>query len=883
MPNEHLPVGVITYLFTDIAGSTRLLHELGSSYGDVLNTHHRLMREAIDAHGGIEVSTEGDSFFVAFTRPVDAVGAAVSAQRALSAYASEAGIDLRVRMGLHTGDAVIVGDNYGGIDVHRAARVSSVAHGGQIVLTEPTRTLVEASFGGETRVEDLGEHRLKDLDGPEHLYQVCAEGLPTHFPPPRSLGLRATNIPTALTPFVARDVESSEILALLKTSRLVTLTGPGGTGKTRLGLEVSTQALMDFDDGVFVVFLAAVDDPDLVPSTIAQALGLQEQGLRPISEVLKNYLASRNLLLFLDNFEQLIARAPFVSDLLQSARGLKILVTSRAPLRVQGEQEYPVPPMRVPHLRGEQLPEALAGFESVTLFVQRARAVKPDFEVTENNAGALAEICRRLDGLPLAIELAAARTRLMSPEEITARLDASLRFLSSSARDLPERQRTLRGAIHWSYDLLSEPLQTFFERLAVFAGSWSFGAADVVCNPDEELGLDTLDALEGLTESNLVRRFEGNEGETRFRMLQTIREYAVERLNSSEEAGEIHGRHARFFLELVNENAPQLTSVTESLRRLEAEHDNIRGVLKWAMERPEIDLGLQLSSSVWRFWMIRSHLAEGRRWLTELLSAPDPDVGVANRARALMALGSITYWQNDFDATRVNYLEALVVFRDLGDKHGIAEALYNSGFLALIDNDAAGARPSFTESLALSRELKDDRGVANAIWGLSMCAVEDRDLQEANRLAAEAEEIYLSLDDWFGTSVTRFVFYQVARYGNDFDEARRLLRVAMDERRALENSAFASSLMEQVAIVESLSGRHEEAALLGGAIEATEEEYGGGSPPALINRVDFRSEARRVLGDERVAHLWDEGRAMSWEEGLAYARKLVENVTDGSS
>jgi predicted ATPase/class 3 adenylate cyclase len=880
MNSNQLPRGIITFLFTDIEGSTQLLQAIGPRYGDVLGEHHRLMREAVAKHEGIEISTEGDAFFVAFTSPADAIMAATAAQRAFTKYAYQEGLDLRIRMGLHTGEGRIVGDNYGGIDVHRAARISSAAHGGQVLISATTRALAEPLFGEEIRLKDLGEHRLKDLDRPEHLYQLCIDGLRSEFPPLRTLGSRPNNLPVVLTTFVERDREAAEIRSLLESSRLITLTGPGGTGKTRLSLQIGSEVLTDFEDGVFVVRLAAVDDPDLVPSTIAESLGLKEQGLRPIADIVKAYLADKRMFLLLDNFEQVIDAAPFVAELLVSSPRLNVMVTSRAALRISGEQEYPVPPMTLPH--PERLPslEALKGSEAVALFSQRARSVKPDFEITERNAEAVSEICWRLDGLPLAIELAAARVRLLSPEQILEKLRGGLALLSGGARDLPARQQTLRNAIAWSYDMLDEPLRAFFKRLSVFVGSWTFESADAICNPDGELQIDTLEGLEVLTEVNLVRLLETDDGETRFRMLQTIREFALEVFRATEDSDSISRRHAQFFLDLIDEFAPRLTAEIEVIRTVELEHDNMRAALRWALDHAEVEHGLRMGASLWRFWMLRSHLAEGRKWLTELLAMPGAAGNTAHRAHAVMALGSVTYWQNDFDSTRDNYLEALEIFSELGDRPGMMDAFYNAGFISLIHNDAGGARGFYEKSRELAAELRDEQGLANAAWGLAMCAVRDRDFEAAADFGNEALERHTRLGNTFGASLAQFVFFQIARFKGDRLRAHRMLLGFQNEADVLGDISSTQGTLELLAGLELESGHYEDAVRLMGASEMLRERYGGGSPPPLIEVEDPRPTAREVLGETRTEELWEQGRTMSPEEATAYLRKLIENAED---
>src|SRR6266540_1118108 len=525
----ELPTGTVTFLFTDIEGSTRLLQELGDRYTAILGEHAAIVRRAAAEGGGVQVSTEGDSFFLAFRSPVGAVRAAVAAQRGLATHDWSAGPPVRVRMGLHTGEAVPGGDNYVGIDVNRAARIADAAHGGQVILSEATRGLVERSLPDGASLRDLGEHRLKDIAHPEHLHDLVIESLPSEFPPPRTLDARPNNLPLQLTSFVGREEQIAEIRQLLGRTRLLTLTGAGGTGKTRLALQVAAAILTEYRDGSFFVDLSSVTDPALVLSVTALALGVPEMAGRPILEAVRDHLHDKELLLVVDNFEQVAEAGPAIQELLTASPKLKVLVTSRVVLSLRGEQEYVVPPLEPPD--PERLPDVLTlgRFEAVRLFTERALAVRPRFRLTEENAPAVAEITARLDGLPLAIELAATRTKVLTPQQILPRLQKRLSILTSGARTVPERQRTLRGAIAWSHDLLDDAERRLFARLSVFSGGWTLESSEAVCDP-EGLGLDALEGLTSLVDKSLVRRTEPAEGDPRFSMLETIREFALEQL-----------------------------------------------------------------------------------------------------------------------------------------------------------------------------------------------------------------------------------------------------------------------------------------------------------------------------------------------------------------
>jgi predicted ATPase/class 3 adenylate cyclase len=554
---SDLPTGTITFVFTDIEGSTRLLDRLGERYRSVLEDHQRLLRRAFT--GGVEVSTEGDSFFVVFTSAPMAVAAAVEAQRTLSAHPWPDEAQIRVRIGLHTGEAQLGADNYVGVDLHRAARIASAGHGGQIVLSASTHALVEATAPEGVRFRDLGEHRLKDLPRPEHLFQVVAEGIETEFPPLRTMGARPNNLPVQLTSFIGRGRELEEVMAALESTRLLTLTGPGGSGKTRLAIRTAQELLPRLEDGAFFVALAPISDPALVVPTMAQALGVSEKADRAPLDALTDHLQHSDVLLVLDNFEQVLDAAGEVGQLLTTTERLRVLATTREPLGLSGEREYPVPPLGLPDVDALPSLDALSQFEAVRLFVDRATAVKPDFAVTNENAPAVAEICARLDGLPLAIELAAARVKILTPQSILQRLEHSLGFLAVGTRDVPNRQRTLRDAIAWSHDLLDPEEAALFARLSVFRGGFSLEAVERVGNPADELGIDTLEGVASLANKSLARQAETGTDEPRFFMLETIREFAAERLAASADAEEIARRHAAFFLDLAERAEPELT------------------------------------------------------------------------------------------------------------------------------------------------------------------------------------------------------------------------------------------------------------------------------------------------------------------------------------
>jgi predicted ATPase/class 3 adenylate cyclase len=739
-----LPGGTLTFLFSDIEGSTRLLDALGSeAYKRVLERQAELLRAAFAAHGGREEGTEGDSFFVVFDSAVEALNAAVEAQRALATESWPPGVEVNVRMGLHAGEASASAAGLVGIDVHRAARIAAAAHGGQVVVSDTVRALVTPDLDPGITLRGLGNHRLKDLREPQPLSQVVADGLRVEFPPLSSLDARPNNLPTQLTSFVGRERELAEAGALLEANRMVTLTGPGGTGKTRLSLQVAANAAERYPDGIFFVALETVREPPLVAPRIAGAIGLAEAGKRGADAVLREWLGAKRVLLVLDNFEQVLGAGPILADLLRDAPGLSMLVTSRAALRVSGEQEYPVPGLPTPPdlsnlstLELASLPAeartvdaaTLSTYESVRLFIARATAVRPDFQVTNENAPAVAAIAARLHGMPLAIELAAARIKLFSPDALRARLEDQLGLLSAGARDLPERQQTLRGAIAWSYDLLDDGHRRLLDRLSVFEGGIDLAAAEAVCGPAAEVGVDVVDGLLALADQSLIRSVE-TDNEPRFTMLDTINSYAGEMLTAHGGAAEIARRHSTWFLELAQRVAPELAGTDQRrlLDQLELEHDNIRAALDRASAEGDAATAIGLAFAVWRFWQKRGHLSEARRRLDALAAAPwsreDPQL----RARLMEALGGVCWWQADIGGMRPAYQEAADIWRRLGDKAELANALYNLSFVYAVpenpetmtgpvDPEGAGERLQ-DEALALYHELGDARGEGNVLWG----------------------------------------------------------------------------------------------------------------------------------------------------------------------
>jgi len=867
-----LPTGTVTFLFTDIEGSTRLATELAERWPPILARHHALMREAISAHEGVEVMTEGDAFFVVFPAPAAAVAAAADAQRLLEHEAWPAGGEVHVRMGMHTGEAMLGGDNYVGLDVHRAARVASAGHGGQVLISDTTRALVDRALPDGVELKDLGSHRLKDLPTPEHIYQLVIGGLQADFPPIKSLDARPNNLPMPVTTFVGRERQIEEIKARLAVSRLLTLTGPGGTGKTRLSIRVAEELLDEYRDGCWFVALDALREADLVPSAIASALGVRVPGDRPALDALNAWLAEKQLLLVLDNFEQITAAAPLIGQMLAAAPGLRVLATSRIPLHIYGENEYAVPPLAtVAELRAAAHdPERLSTYEAVRLFIERALGAKSDFTVNNANAPAVAEICARLDGLPLAIELAAARVKLLTPDQILARLESNLGVLATSAQDLPERQRTMRGAIEWSFQLLTPEEQKTFARLSVFRGGFTLDSAEQVVL-DKDLQIDIFDGLASLADKSLLRTVDAG-SETRFAMLETIREYATELLAAAPDGDEIRRAHARHYFKLATEGEAHLTAQDSGkwLDHLEREHDNLRAAFHRAPELGLLDDALIAAGAIWRFWQQRGHFTEARTIYDRLLAQP----GAARtaRAKALVGGGGIAYWQNDFSVVGPWYHEAVELYRAAGDEAGLAEALFNLSYVPLLEGDLPEAARIANEAVELFAKLGDEAGVAKSEQVAAFVDYYSASPETSVKLLEKASEIYRRLGDQFllaDSLVSTSLPY--ANLGK-WDDVGRLVNEGLDIFVRNNNQSGIAMVYEILGAGLAFLDQDVAAAQMFGASETLRERIGGGAPTQLVNTEAYRKMAEEALGEMRFTELRLEGGAMSDEAALAMAK-----------
>ena len=875
MATGPLPRGTLTFLFTDIEGSTKLLNALGTDrYHEVLEAHTDALRGAFAK--GYEVRIEGDALFMVFATAQDALEATANAERALAQTAFPHGAVVRVRMGMHTGEGTPAsekaGADYVGIDVHRAARIAAVAHGGQILASAATRMLAGADLPQGVQLRDLGDHRLKDLAQPERIYQLVIDGLPSDFPPLGSLDRTPNNLPTQITTFIGREAEIRDGLKLLDGTRLLTLTGPGGTGKTRLSLQLAAEAAASFPDGAFWVPLAPISDPELVPSTIAHSLGVQVSGSElPIDRVTE-HLRDKTLLLVLDNFEQILGAAPTVSVLLDAARGLKVVTSSRAPLRISGEQELPVPPLELPD--PERLPslEVLAQSDAVRLFIERARAVKPDFMVTAENASAVAEIVFHLDGLPLAIELAAARVKLLTPQAMLPRLRQGLDLLASPSRDRTDRQRTLRGAIAWSYDLLDQGMQRLFARCAVFVGGAQLEQLEAVCGPSSDIGVDVLEGVSELVEQSLLRQSEVD-GEPRFRMLVTIRDYALERLAERGEVTDLRTRHLAAYQVLAERARPELQGKDQKrwLDAVDLEHDNLRAALEFAISDGHADEAARLVSALWRFWQSRGYLREGRSWAERAVAVPGATPEL--RLRALEALGGLVYWMGDL-AMLTHYGAALDLAREIGDPKEIALAAYNLSFAYTIPtNDMVRGRVLLEEALALFRELGDGAGIGRASFALSNVVSGGQghtreDLLFARRTVDEALQQHRKLSNQFDLAWDLHMAGLVDLKLGDLESARREWAEAVGLFSTAGDISGMVLMLSDFSELAKAAGDLERHDVLVGAWAALARKTGIGLT-AIFGQTEDRAQPETIPNERQPAV--QRGLAMKLEDAVAYA------------
>lgn len=923
---SEFPTGTVTFLFTDIEGSTRLLQTVGSRYAELLSQQREILREIFLRMQGVEVDTQGDAFFYAFPRATDAVLAAVEAQEAITEQEWPGGAEVRIRMGLHTGESLELGrEGYVGIDVHRAARIAHAGHGGQILLSASTAAIIKHDLTDDFLLLDLGEHRLKDLRHPLHFFQIQSRGQPSKFPPLRSLDQPPSNLPHQLTKFIGRNSEIAEIEGLLTSNRLVTLTGAGGCGKTRLALMVAENLTGDFKDGVWLVKLDGLADASLVPQAVASVFGVRESPGWSLIDILSENIKPRNVLMVLDNCEQVVvACAQLTETLLQKCPRLKFLCTSREALGIAGEIVWAVPPLSLSEEGSDEnlLPryedQGLSGqSEAVQLFVDRAASMMPGFILTNENAAPIAEICRRLDGIPLAIELAAARVRALSLRQIAQRLDDRFHLLVGGSRTAEPRQQTLAATLDWSYALLSEPERKVFQRLSSFSGGCTLEAAEAICagggvQPGEVLGL-----LSQLVEKSLVVVDRPTDEDTRYRLLETIRQYSGEKSAESGEADETRDRHLDYFVEWTEMAQPHLTGPDQFvwINRMEAEHDNIRAALEWSQAAAGgAEAGLRLASALGPFWKLRSYHTEGRRRLSAVLAREGAEQRTVLRARVLHHASSLAFFQSDYSTTRrlaeesLNiarengdagrleaanaleilaevatetgdystptklYEEALAIYREVGDLVGIGDTLKMLGWGAMRTGDYELAEGFLNEGLLFCRRSGDVRQISSALAGSGELALRRGQFQRAEEFLKESLALSRRSGEKWGIAIVLGSLGWIALRRDDYGKMRSLLGESLEIRTETGDRGGIAWCLEKLAEANYEQAHFQRSAMIYGAASALRASVG--SAIDATDRPDYErtiAELQTAIGEQAFQAAWERGVAMTLKQAIDLA------------
>jgi predicted ATPase/class 3 adenylate cyclase len=914
-----IPTGTVTFLFTDIEGSTHLWEQHPEAMKTALARHDEILRQNIEDRHGHIIKTTGDGIHAAFATALDGVSAALNAQQAFSAekWSEIEPHQVKIRIGLHTGEAEARGGDYYGPALNRAARLMSIGHGGQTLLSTITADLVRDQLPSDVSLRDLGEHRLKDLVRSEHIFQLMHPNLPSEFPSLRSLDSYPNNLPIQLTSFIGRENELNEAKKRLASARLLTLIGPGGTGKTRLSLQIGADLLPNFADGVWLAEFAPLADPALILQTIASVFGLREQLGMSLNELLSDFLRAKNLLLIMDNCEHLIDHcAQLAEQLLHACVHIKIIVSSREALGIGGETVYRVPSLSLPN-PDEATREALTQSESAQLFIERAAAANPKFNLSDKNAPAIAQICRRLDGIPLALELAAARVTVFSAEQIASRLDDRFRLLTGGSRTALPRQQTLRALIDWSYDMLSDEERALLRRLSVFAGGWTFEAADAICPKH-----DVLNLLTQLVNKSLVI-FDEETDEPRYRMLETVRQYARDKLLEMNESGEARNAHLEYFFQFSETASQKMDWIydPEWLARLEPEHDNLRAAMEWGLEK-DIETVLRMIWNLSNYWWARGHETEGRQWASTVLeranAIPVSEDEAGRRLKSLMAyayqaLAMVTYGQGDNAHAKIASENAAALASQLGDKRLFAMSLGFGMFARAIvgdtmdseesserafnaaresgdqfvfgmtlammaqrslinDGDNARARQQIEEAMAILQKSGNRWGYTMTLMAVGMTAKFHGNYDEARRIFASCDLVFHEVDDKHRMNMIKSELAHIDRYEGHYQKAKAAYKETILEWKRIGHRAAIAHQLECFASIAKIEEQGQRAARLFSAAEALREKID--IQMTSMERVEYEREIADLkagLDQQVFAAAWSEGRAMTMDQAIQLA------------
>ncbi len=870
---------LFTFLFTDVEGSSRLWEEDSDAMAAAMARHDTLLSEVFSGHGGHVFKMMGDSVCVAFTRVEAALSAVIDAQRSLVRESWETPRPLRVRAALHKGAAEMRNSDYFGPTLNRTARLLAAGHGEQTLLSRAAQENLALPDGVSLR--DLGERRLRDLISPEHVFQLLAPGLREDFPPLRSLEALPNNLPAQVNPFIGREKDLAELKKLIGQSRLVTLTGPGGAGKTRLSLQAAAELLENFLDGVWLAELATVAQADAVIGVVASALGLREEAGRPLEDTLVGYLREKNVLLLLDNCEHVIAATATLSDhLLRAAPRLRILASSREAMSIAGEVAYPVQSLTLPDFSlkkwtAQAILERAGEFEAVRLFVERAAAVQPGFALTVENALIIAKICWRLDGIPLAIELAAARVRALSLEQIYQRLDDRFHLLTGGGRNLLPRQQTLTALIDWSYELLTEKERLLLQRVSVFGRGRTLKALEAVCSGEGIEEWEVLDLLQQLIDKSLLSAEQSDFVGLRYFVLESVWDYARAKLDESGDADRMRDRHLDYFLKMAEISEPKLMGPDQStwLEKLTTEHVNLRLALRWTAESPgAVERGLRLAGSLWRYWEVRGHLQEGYEHCAALVALPISHQFPAAREKALICAGRLSWCRDLESVSRGHLLEALDLARQLGDERGAALLHAQLGFVEWSDLQTDAASAYFAKAVEYAEQHDDKMILAMTKSGLGSVARRQGDFQKARELKAESLANYRSVEDTWIVALICFSIANLAMDQRDYEAVRSHLAESAAIAEQLGNEWLFPAILEILGNVALETGHALHGATIYGAADVLRDRLG--LPPPANERQAYDGYVERMkagLSAEDFASAWAAGRAMTPELALRFA------------